>query len=184
MRFHSVYGICRIWRWWTQKIISCLGILSSKCNSSPLTSLHLSKNKLLGEFPPSMKRCTRLITLDLGENKFSGRIPKWIGENLTSLMFLILRSNIFKGNIPPQLSLLSKLQVLDLSQNNLSGKIPEYFGNFSAMTIANKTNHNIYSSGQFVHLESIWVLWKGSQYEYSTTISLVININLSGNDLQ
>ncbi|RWR91799.1 putative LRR receptor-like serine/threonine-protein kinase [Cinnamomum micranthum f. kanehirae] len=159
------------------------GILSSKSNLSQLISLHLSKNKLSGEIPPSMKSCTRLITLDLGENKFSGRIPKWIGENLTYLMFLILRSNMFEGNIPPQLSLLSKLQVLDLSQNNLSGKIPESFGNFSAMAIANKTKEPIYSGAQFLDLESILVLWKGSQYEYSSTISLVININLSGNDL-
>ncbi|RWR91918.1 LRR receptor-like serine/threonine-protein kinase GSO2 [Cinnamomum micranthum f. kanehirae] len=159
------------------------GIPSSKSSLSQLTSLHLSKNKLSGELPPSMKSCTGLITLDLGENKFSGRIPKWIGENLTSLMFLILRSNMFQGNIPPQLSLLSELQVLDLSQNNLSGKIPESFGNFSAMAIVNKTKEFIYSDMQFGHLESIWVLWKGSQYEYSSTISLVININLSGNDL-
>ncbi|RWR91798.1 LRR receptor-like kinase resistance protein [Cinnamomum micranthum f. kanehirae] len=159
------------------------GIPNSKSNLSQLTSLHLSKNKLSGELPPSMKNCTRLITLDLGENKISGSIPKWIGENLTSLMFLILRSNMFMGNIPPQLSLLSNLQVLDLSQNNLSGKIPESFGNFSAMAIANKTKEDIFSGGRFGHLESIWVLWKGSLYEYSSTISLVININLSGNDL-
>ncbi|XXG85175.1 hypothetical protein AAC387_Pa11g0308 [Persea americana] len=159
------------------------GIPSSKSNLSQLTSLHLSKNKFSGELPPSMKNCTQLITLDLGENEFSGRIPKWIGENLTFLMFLILRSNMFTGNIPPQLSLLSKLQVLDLSQNNLSGKIPECFGNFSAMAIGNKTKEFIYSGWRFRLLESISVLWKGSQYEYSSTISLVININLAGNDL-
>ncbi|RWR91802.1 putative LRR receptor-like serine/threonine-protein kinase isoform X1 [Cinnamomum micranthum f. kanehirae] len=159
------------------------GIPSFKSNSSQLISLHLSKNKLSGELPPSMKSCRRLITLDLGENKFSGRIPKWIGENLTFLMFLILRSNMFEGNIPPQLSLLSELQVLDLSQNNLSGKIPESFGNFSAMAVANKTNKFIFRDLRFGHFESIWVLWKGSQYEYSSTISLVININLAGNDL-
>ncbi|RWR91796.1 LRR receptor-like serine/threonine-protein kinase GSO2 [Cinnamomum micranthum f. kanehirae] len=159
------------------------GIPSSKSDLSQLTSLHLSKNNLSRELPPSMMNCTRLITLDLGENKFSGSIPKWIGENLTSLMFLILRSNMFMGNIPPQLSLLSKLQVLDLSQNNLSGKIPESFGNFSAMAIANKTKEYIFTSWRFFRLESIWVLWKGSLYEYSSTISLVININLSGNDL-
>ncbi|XXG85209.1 hypothetical protein AAC387_Pa11g0333 [Persea americana] len=159
------------------------GIPSSKSNLSQLTSLHLSKNKLSGELPPSMKSCTGLITLDLRENNFSGRIPKWIGEHLTSLMFLLLRTNMFQGNIPPQLSLLSELQVLDLSQNNLSGKIPEFFGNFSAMAIANKTNQVIYSGPQFGHLESIWVLWKGSQHEYSSTISLVMNINLSENDL-
>ncbi|RWR91841.1 putative leucine-rich repeat receptor-like protein kinase [Cinnamomum micranthum f. kanehirae] len=159
------------------------GIPSSISHLSQLTSLHLSKNKLSGELPPSMKNCTWLKTLDLGENGFSGKIPNWIGERLSFLKFLILRSNKLHGSIPPHLSLLSELQVLDLSQNNLSGTIPESFGNFSAMTVANRTNVIIYNGGEFSGVESIWVFWKGVEYEYSRTVSLVININLSGNDL-
>ncbi|RWR91840.1 receptor-like protein 12 [Cinnamomum micranthum f. kanehirae] len=131
-----------------------------------------------------MKNCTELKTLDLGENGFSGTIPTWIGERLSFLKFLILRSNKFHGNLPPHLSLLYELQVLDLSQNNLSGTIPESFGNFSAMMVANKTNVFIYNGrSQFIGVESIWVFWKGGQYEYSRTFSLVMNINLSSNDL-
>ncbi|RWR91867.1 putative leucine-rich repeat receptor-like protein kinase [Cinnamomum micranthum f. kanehirae] len=159
------------------------GIPSSISHLSQLTSLHLSKNKLSGELPPSMKNSTWLKTLDLGENGFSGKIPNWIGERLSFLKFLILRSNKFHGSIPPHLSLLSELQVLDLSQNNLSGTIPESFGNFSAMMVANRTNVIIDNGGRFGGVESIWVFWKGGQYEYSSTVSLVININLSGNDL-
>ncbi|RWR91844.1 receptor-like protein 12 [Cinnamomum micranthum f. kanehirae] len=130
-----------------------------------------------------MKNCTWLRTLDLGENGFSGKIPNWIGERLSFLKFLILRSNKFHGSLPPHLSLLSDLQVFDLSQNNLSGTIPESFGNFSAMTVANRRNVIIDNGGRYSGVESIWVFWKGVQSEYSRTVSLVININLSGNDL-
>ncbi|RWR86853.1 leucine-rich repeat receptor protein kinase MSP1-like protein [Cinnamomum micranthum f. kanehirae] len=150
---------------------------------SSLKSLHLSKNKLTGEFPASLRNCTRLITLDLGENRFVGKIPKWIGENLTSLRFLILRSNMFDGNLPSQLSLLSELRVLDLSQNNFSGTIPASFGNFSAMSIVQIGNGHVNVDDVFGGSESIRVSWKGSQYEYSNTVLLVLNINLSGNDL-
>ncbi|RWR91915.1 receptor-like protein 12 [Cinnamomum micranthum f. kanehirae] len=159
------------------------GIPSSISHLSQLTSLHLKNNKLSGELPSSMMNCTGLKTLDLGENGFSGKIPKWIGERLSFLKFLILRSNKFHGGLPPHLSLLDELQVLDLSQNNLSGTIPESFGNFSAMRVANMTNVIIYSGGRLSGVESIWVFWKGFLYEYSRTLSLVININLSGNDL-
>ncbi|RWR87976.1 putative LRR receptor-like serine/threonine-protein kinase [Cinnamomum micranthum f. kanehirae] len=150
---------------------------------SRLQSLHLYKNKLSGELPPTMKSCEGLVTLDLGENGFSGNIPNWIGEELSSLKFLFLQSNKFDGNLPPQLSLLSDLQVLDLAQNNISGTIPTCFGNFTAMAINNKTNKIIYSGGITDALESIVVYSKGSQLKYSTTISLVVHINLSGNNL-
>ncbi|XXG85286.1 hypothetical protein AAC387_Pa11g0391 [Persea americana] len=51
------------------------------------------------------------------------------------------------------------------------------------MTVANMTNVIIDNGGRFSGVESIWVFWKGVEYEYSRTLSLVININLSGNDL-
>ena len=72
---------------------------------------------------------------------------------------------------------------MDLSQNNISGTIPTCFGNFTAMAIINKTNEIIYSGGITDALESIVVYSKGSQLKYSTTISLVVSINLSGNKL-
>ncbi|RWR91793.1 LRR receptor-like serine/threonine-protein kinase GSO1 [Cinnamomum micranthum f. kanehirae] len=158
----------------------------SMCQMRTLTYLFLSNNLLTHEIPQCLGDL-ELVTLDLRNNFLSGsilsslsKISKWIGERLLLLKFLILRSNKFDGSLPPQLSLLSELQVLDLSQNNLSGTIPKSFDNFSAMVVANRTNVFIDISGYYsgADLESIWEV-----NIYSRTLSLVININLSGNAL-
>ncbi|KAI4355773.1 hypothetical protein L6164_004513 [Bauhinia variegata] len=43
-----------------------------------LRFLHLQKNRLVGSIPKALLRSPELTTLDLGGNKFSGRIPKFI----------------------------------------------------------------------------------------------------------
>ncbi|CAD6247212.1 unnamed protein product [Miscanthus lutarioriparius] len=71
----------------------------------PSAGLHgtLDALDLMGGFPLVLKRCTSLMILDLGENKFSGTIPSWIGSSHPSLRILRLRSNMFLGSIPWQL---------------------------------------------------------------------------------
>lgn len=66
-----------------------------------LLSLHLSKNNLSGELPLALKGCSQMVTLDLGHNKLSGKIPTWIGESLQSLQILCLRHNKFNNSIRP-----------------------------------------------------------------------------------
>lgn len=73
------------------------GIPSSIGSRSFLRSLHLRNNSLTGKIPLSLKRCERLITLDLGNNESSGTILEWIGESLSSLKVLRLRSNMLDG---------------------------------------------------------------------------------------
>ena len=71
----------------------------------PSAGLHgtLDALDLMGGFPLVLKRCTSLMILDLGENKFSGTIPSWIGSSHPWLRILRLRSNMFLGSIPWQL---------------------------------------------------------------------------------
>ncbi|KAF5771527.1 putative transferase [Helianthus annuus] len=69
---------------------------------------------------------TLLEVLDLGENKFSGNIPEWIGE--IKLIALRLHKNNFTGRIPHSLCKSFRLQILDLAHNNLRGSIPHCFG--------------------------------------------------------
>jgi Leucine rich repeat len=68
-----------------------------------------------------------LVTLDLGENNFSGEIPVWIGSSFPVLKILRLHSNKFNGSISPWFTKLNKLQLLDLSNNNLTGPVPHFF---------------------------------------------------------
>ncbi|XP_040966751.1 receptor-like protein EIX2 [Gossypium hirsutum] len=95
--------------------------------------LSLRGNKFSGELPSSLHNCKMLKFLDLSDNELSGEIPKWIGQSLSSLVFLSLRRNQFKGKMPRQLCGLKYVQILNLSLNNISGSLPSCFNNFTSM---------------------------------------------------
>ncbi|WOK92555.1 LRR receptor-like serine/threonine-protein kinase FLS2 [Canna indica] len=143
-----------------------------------LESLHLNNNSFSGRFP-SLLYCEELVLLDLGDNTFSGEIPTWIGEALLSLRVLRLRSNLFYGTIPASVSNLTSLQVLDLSSNNLFGRIPSSLGYLSAMRIIQNNSAPL----NFFYSESVEIIAKGSSFEYTTVLSLVTSLDLSGNNL-
>nr|XP_034914659.1 probable LRR receptor-like serine/threonine-protein kinase At1g34110 [Populus alba] len=56
-------------------------------------------NNFSGELSPSLQNCTGLILLDLEENRLSGSITEWVGDNL-SILSALPRGNMFSGNIP------------------------------------------------------------------------------------
>ncbi|KAK1575789.1 hypothetical protein Q3G72_008305 [Acer saccharum] len=88
-----------------------------------------------GELSASLQDCTRLLSLDLGENGFFGTIQP-IAEKLINVSHLGLRANLLTGNIPEQLCGFPILHILDLAHNNLSGRIPTCLGNLKAMKYA------------------------------------------------
>nr|XP_020178645.2 receptor-like protein 6 [Aegilops tauschii subsp. strangulata]XP_045086045.1 receptor-like protein 6 [Aegilops tauschii subsp. strangulata] len=65
-----------------------------------------------------------LMVVDLSCNRFSGFIPRSIG-NLTYLHVVNLSHNAFRGKIPRELGQLSRIESLDLSWNRLVGEIPQ-----------------------------------------------------------
>ncbi|XP_039138207.1 receptor-like protein EIX1 [Dioscorea cayenensis subsp. rotundata] len=157
------------------------GIIPASIFSTILLVLHLSNNDFFGELPSSFKNCTSLKTLDLGNNKISGSIPVWFGENLQALETLELRYNMLTGTIPPQLGNLTYLHVIDVSNNHLSGAIPYSFGNFSAM----KTdNLGFIWSSINGYVNNIEINMKGREFQLEGRIpSLFICIDLSNNML-
>ncbi|XLT08269.1 hypothetical protein HN51_054062 [Arachis hypogaea] len=92
---------------------------------SNLVSFSLFNYRLSGEVPVSLKICEKLRILNLGENKFSGAILNWVGQNITPLQ---LRSNLSSSNIPTTICKLDFLKLLDLSNNKLSRPIPSCCG--------------------------------------------------------
>ncbi|XP_010253421.1 PREDICTED: LRR receptor-like serine/threonine-protein kinase GSO2 [Nelumbo nucifera] len=182
-------------------------ISSSMGSLHGLVSLHLSKNNFCEEIPFALNNLTKLIILDLGENELSGRIPPWMGKNLTNLHILRLGSNNFHGGIPPQLCQVEHLQILDLAHNNLSGTIPRCFGNLTAMVLNPNTTKDILNLDfgnlhvvmdgafhwnqrnlddrllKFSYDEKIDVSTKGRQLEYTKTLSLLTSLDLSNNNL-
>ncbi|XP_044421291.1 receptor-like protein 6 [Triticum aestivum] len=65
-----------------------------------------------------------LMVVDLSCNRFSGFIPRSIG-NLTYLHVVNLSHNAFRGKIPRELGQLARIESLDLSWNRLVGEIPQ-----------------------------------------------------------
>ncbi|WCJ18162.1 Receptor-like protein EIX2 [Euphorbia peplus] len=150
-----------------------------------LQSLHLSHNQLTGNLPSTFRNLSSLETLDIGNNALSDSIPPWIGDGFSNLRILSLRSNAISGEIPTTISNLSSLQVLDLALNNLTGSIPWSFGNFKAMlSKQNKTQYLLYGKYRGVYFEENFVAnIKGGPQKYTKTLSLVISIDISGNNL-
>ena len=150
-----------------------------------LKSLHLNHNKISGELPSSLQNLTDLDVLDLGFNNLSGQIPAWIGTAFPNLVILNLRSNMFSGRLPSMLSNLSSLHVLDLAQNNLMGEIPVTLVELKAMA----QDHNMSISSLYDYPSSsryeerLIVITKGLILKYSRTLSLVVSIDLSDNNL-
>ncbi|XP_044505283.1 receptor-like protein EIX2 [Mangifera indica] len=154
-----------------------------------LLTLRLSNNNFSGDIP-TFSNFTRLRILDLQGNVLSGKIPGWIGESLPSLLILSLGSNRLNGNIPLQLCHLANIQILDISLNNISGSIPNCFNNFTTLS-EERSSHvaityeydNYWYGGVHKYIDSLWLTWKGSKYEYTYTLGLVKSLDLSSNKM-
>ncbi|XVF00284.1 hypothetical protein REPUB_Repub03eG0271700 [Reevesia pubescens] len=158
-----------------------------------LETMNLHNNSFSGDLHSSLKNCTQLKFLDLSQNVFSGSIPGWIGENLSSLIILILRANEFNGKIPLKICQLADIRILDLSQNTLSGAIPFCLDNLTTMVQKGVPNDIIqypywYSlldndliEGNYI--QKARIEWKGKEYEYEKSLGLFRIIDLAGNKL-
>ncbi|KAF6997963.1 hypothetical protein CFC21_014133 [Triticum aestivum] len=168
--------------------------------SMSIETLRIDNNSLSGEFPLLIQNCPELTFVDLGQNKFSGSIPEWIGQKLPQLKYLRLRSNMFSGYIPAQLKELRHLQYLDLAHNNFSGSIPRSLLNMDGMTktteLADRDIPSGTSSGiiavddgdvpggfAYYYIDSIFVVTKGQGREYIGQSIYMVSLDLSLNHL-
>jgi hypothetical protein len=140
-----------------------------------------------------------LTSLDLGGNKFFGKLPAWVGESFSSLLRLSLRSNLFHGHIPQELCLLSSLKIMNLTENDFSGAIPQCLENLSnyndgeivesygdQMVLVSKGSKRLYYNQIIYLVYSIDLLANRLSKEISdniTSLLRLVNINLSMNHL-
>jgi len=147
-------------------------------------------NKLTGEISSSLRNCTKLVMLDIAENRLSGSIPDWIGSKWLQLQVLSMGNNYFYGCLPLQICYLKSIHILDLSLNNLSGQIPKCIKNFSSM--AQKASlrdqghwyfvNTSYSIGTTSYNLNAFLMWKGLKQMFTNDgLSLLKSIDLSSN---
>ncbi|GFP86562.1 receptor-like protein 12 [Phtheirospermum japonicum] len=139
--------------------------------------LQLNNNSLTGQLPYSLKKCTMLSVLDVGDNKLSGKLPEWIGNNLLYLGVLRLRNNKFYGTIPSTYCQLSGLRIMDLAHNQLMGNLPHCIGNFSYMVKDEYIGNVPFPDAR------LSVVMKGVMLEYTRTLLYLVNLDLSSNHL-
>ncbi|XP_057471167.1 receptor-like protein EIX2 [Actinidia eriantha] len=131
-----------------------------------------------------------MLFIDLGRNRFTGKIQAWIGMHLTRLVVLSLRSNKFYGGIPENICHLNHIQVLDFSQNDLLGELPKCFNNFSSLVkndglkVPNRFFYweysGLFSAGR-INEGNALLQWKGVEREYTKNLRLLKIIDLSSN---
>ncbi|TYJ13274.1 hypothetical protein E1A91_A10G041200v1 [Gossypium mustelinum] len=114
-------------------------------NQSRLEALYLAQNQLNGEIPSGLGGCRKLQNLDFSINRFSGQIPRSIG-NLTGLKELYLGDNELKGGIPWEVGNILNLEVLDIGEMGLTGLVPPVLFNISTLKTINLPNNSLSGS--------------------------------------
>ncbi|BBN68606.1 disease resistance family protein / LRR family protein, partial [Prunus dulcis] len=144
-----------------------------------IETLKLKSNRFVGQLPVSLKNCTSLVVIDVGDNKLSGPIPEWLGVSLKNLLtFTIMPSNT--------------IQNLDFSMNNISGSIPPCLKNLT--TLAQKGNSSLTSEHSYPkpsylsrynypNVDDATFMWKRGVQTIRSILWLVKRIDLSSNKL-
>ncbi|KAL0452648.1 UNVERIFIED_CONTAM: putative LRR receptor-like serine/threonine-protein kinase IRK [Sesamum latifolium] len=121
-------------------------LASSKENSrTKLLILDVSQNKLSGEIPSTVGDLGSLQLLNMSRNSFVGTIPARIGQ-LKSLSILDLSENQLNGSIPSEIGLLKSLNELSLEKNSLWGNIPTSIGNCAGLISLSLAHNEITGS--------------------------------------
>ncbi|BBN02610.1 hypothetical protein MPTK1_2g16610 [Marchantia polymorpha subsp. ruderalis] len=127
--------------------------------------LGFRKNSLQGHLPVGFANLSRLVSLDVGNNFFTGNLVQVSSTSWSELSVFFADDNAFTGKFPELLLSCRNLVTLDLSSNNFSGNLPADLGRLSsAKSII--INDNMFG---------------GELPESLTNISLLTSLDLSGN---
>ncbi|PRQ30253.1 putative leucine-rich repeat domain, L domain-containing protein [Rosa chinensis] len=150
---------------------------------SSLNVLDLSNNNFGGQIPSSLfQNCSKLVSIDLGGNRFTGSIPLQTRPKVSNEFYMLrLRSNSLSGHIPHQLCSLPSIHIIDLGHNKFSGTIPKCLYNLTALAYVNDTT-STYNSLVYSEITSLTL--KGQELVYNTNLYLVKSIDFSSNNLE
>ncbi|XBH77250.1 hypothetical protein VPH35_103755 [Triticum aestivum] len=115
-------------------------------NLRNLVTLDLGRNSFSGKIPVSIGQLKKLEELRLDDNNMSGELPSAL-SNCTNLITVDLKSNNFSGELTKvNFSHLPNLRTLDVFLNNFSGTIPDSIYSCSNLTALRLAGNNL--SGQ------------------------------------
>ncbi|CAL5415840.1 unnamed protein product [Camellia sinensis] len=135
-----------------------------------LRNLNLNGNQIEGQVPRSLLNCEYLEVLDLGKNKINDTFPPLVGNS-----YRIAGS--CKHPFP-------KLRIIDISCNEFTGLLPtNYIKQFGAMM--NVDEHVKFKyMGETYYQDSVVVVIKGNEIEYSRILTVFSIIDFSRNKFQ
>ncbi|CAL5415838.1 unnamed protein product [Camellia sinensis] len=146
-------------------------------------------NKLTGEIPTLICNLSSLGILDLSNNNLSGFILQCLGNSSNSLSVPALRFNMFHGPIGtfktkgkhPFL----KLRIIDISYNEFTGLLPtNYIKQFEATMNADEHEMKLKYMGEYYYQDSVVVMMKGYEIEYSRILTVFSITDSSRNKFQ
>ncbi|KAL7168629.1 hypothetical protein ACSBR2_038965 [Camellia fascicularis] len=144
-----------------------------------LRNLNLNGNQIEGQVPQSLLNCRHLEVLDLGKNKINDTFPHWLGT-LRNLFHGHMSTFKTKGKHP-----FPKLRIIDMSYNDFTGLLPtNYIKQFEAMMNVDEHEMKLKYMGETYYQDSVVVVMKGLEIEYSRILTVFSIIDLSSNNFQ
>uniref|UniRef100_A0ACD5V8Q7 Uncharacterized protein n=1 Tax=Avena sativa TaxID=4498 RepID=A0ACD5V8Q7_AVESA len=141
------------------------GVLDSESivNLRNLITLDLGGNQFSGKIPENIGQLKRLEDLHLNNNLMTGELPSAL-RNCTNLITIDLKSNNFSGELNNvNFSNLPNLRNLDLWFNNFTGKVPESIYSCSNLTALRLSSNNLHGqlSSSIINLKYLSFLSLG-----------------------
>ncbi|KAF0908698.1 hypothetical protein E2562_028135 [Oryza meyeriana var. granulata] len=102
-------------------------------NCSQLRFLSAGRNNLSGELPGELFDVKQLQHLRLPSNQIEGRLDPERIAKLTNLVTLDLGYNLLTGKLPESISQITKLEELRLAHNDFTGDVPPAFSNWTSL---------------------------------------------------
>jgi serine/threonine protein kinase len=93
-----------------------------------LVELRVDNTQIGGPFPAGLSNLPNLQILYLGNNSFTGSIPRNMWKTMINLKELTFWGNKLTGTIPPEMGLLVNLTYLNMNKNSLYGGLPPELG--------------------------------------------------------
>ncbi|CDP18322.1 unnamed protein product [Coffea canephora] len=104
-----------------------------KVGTFAFSLLSLESCGLGGILPSSIYNITSLIKINVYKNKLSSSLPEDLCSNLPAVQFVDLGNNLFSGNIPREIGNCTSFTNFYLSGNQLTGEVPMEIGNLFNM---------------------------------------------------